>query len=220
MTSLEKRIYNTHLAISRSLRNKPFRKREDFTGFELDPKYLQIKRLAVFFQKYPDIDLNNYFIAPYKLYTDVEYFDLLYFASPRAIKSYTIFKQELSQKSPDSYKQSVLDSLQFIAGVCLEKKIQLDEYATYKETGLEPEWMYHIKKSKICNFALMEFPGVYDAISKLPNDEKDILLGDFGINFIEYKQKYNNSKQLKPALIEAYNRIKFFIDKKLAQQQK
>ena len=39
MTDLEKRIYNKHLAVSRSLRNKPFKLKGDFTGFEENPKY-------------------------------------------------------------------------------------------------------------------------------------------------------------------------------------
>ena len=64
----------------------------------------------------------------------------------------------------------------------------------------------------------MEFPGVYDIITTLPMDERELLLGDFGINFIDYKHKYNNSKILKACLSEAYNRVKFFIDKKLAQK--
>lgn len=215
MTEQEKRIYNTHLAVSRSLRNKPFRRRDDFTGFEQDPKYSLIKRISTLFQKYADIDMNTYFMAPYKLYTDVAYFDLMYFASPRAIKSYTVYKQELQHKSPDSHKKEVEESLQVIAKFCLTNKIQLDRYSTFCLSSIEPEWIYHIKKSKIDCYVLMEFPGIYDTITELPQDEKVLLLGDFGSNFIEYRNRYNNSKVLKPFLIEAYNRVRLFIDKAL-----
>jgi len=217
MTIFEKKIYNTHLAVSRSLRNKPFKKRENFEKFEDDIKYHQLKRIVTFFQKYPDIDVYTYFVAPYKLYKDVEYFDLSYFASPRAIKSYTIYKQELLESTPDSHKQHVLESLQFITKFCLENHIQLDAYVNYKNTSIEPEWIYHFKKHGLNWYTLMEFPGVYDIITGLPSDERELLLGDFGINFIDYKNRYNNSKILKACLSEAYNRVKFFIDKKLAQ---
>jgi|688.fasta_scaffold578265_1 hypothetical protein len=219
MTEFEKRIYNTHLAVSRSLRNKPFKKRENFNNFETDSKFFFIKRLAIFFQKYPDIDMGMYFTAPYKLYNDVEYFDLNYFASPRAIKSYSIFKQELLGKSPDHHKQSVLDSLQQIAKFCLEKRIQLDDYITYKETSIEPEWLYHVKKFNLNFYVFMEFPNVFDIISKLPVDEKELLLGDFGVNYITYKTRYNTSKYLKQALQQAYIKIKFFIDKELLSKK-
>ena len=102
MTNLEIRIYNTHLAISRSSRNKPFKIKKTFVGFEEDPRYPAIKRLFNFFSRYPEIDMQTYFKAPYELYKDVEYFDLNYFASPRAIKSYSIYKQFLTKTSPDS----------------------------------------------------------------------------------------------------------------------
>lgn len=217
MTSLEKKIYNTHLAISRTLRNKPFKKRENFDKFEDDTKYHLIKRIATLFQKYPDIDIYTYFVAPYKLYKDVEYFDLSYFSSPRAIKSYTIYKQELLENTPDNHKQHVLETLQFITKFCIENRVQLDDYVNFKSTSIEPDWLYHFKKNNLNWYTLMEFPGVYDIISSMPSDEKELLLGDFGINFLDYKRRYNNSKILKPTLSEAYNRVKFFIDKKLAQ---
>jgi hypothetical protein len=104
MTNLEQRIFNKHLAVSRSLRNKPFKLRQNFDNFEQDPKYIHIKRLSIFFSKYPDVNMDTYFLSPYKLYPDVQYFDLAYFASPRAIKSYTIYKQQLFQESPDAQK--------------------------------------------------------------------------------------------------------------------
>ena len=215
MTELEKRIYNTHLAVSRSLRGKPFRKRSDFTDFENETNYRFVKKLSIFFTKYSDIDLNTYFIAPYKLYSDVQYFDLSYFASPRAVKSYSIFKQEIAHKQPDNCKKEVEDSLHYIAKFCLEHKIQLDNYAHFRVSSLEPEWVYHIKKSKINCYTLMEFLGIHDIITNLPQDEKSLFLGDFGSNFIDYKNKYNNSRVLKPFLTVAYNKIKFFVDKTL-----
>jgi hypothetical protein len=61
----------------------------------------------------------------------------------------------------------------------------------------------------------MEFPGIYSVIEDMPQDERVLLLGGFGANFLEYKNKYNNSKILKPYLITAYQKVKFFVDKTL-----
>ena len=215
MTELEKRIYNKHLAASRSLRNKPFKLKVNFNGFEENAKYVSIKRLSIFFSKYPDVDMDAYFMAPYKLYSDVEYFDLNYFASPRAIKSYTIYQQQLQQLSPDKQLTEIKKSLMFISRFCLEQKIQLHDYPDYKLQGMEPEWVYHCKQNKINPYSLMEFTGIFPYINEMPFDERELLLGNFGRNFLEYRTRYNNSTVLKPFLSAAFIKLKLFIDKNL-----
>lgn len=215
MTNLETRIYNTHLAISRSLRNKPFKIKKSFEGFEEDPKYVAIKRLSNFFSRYPDIDMASYFKAPYKLYTDVEYFDLNYFASPRAIKSYTIYKQLLTKTSPDSQYDAVKESLLFISKFCIQNKIQLHDYLQYKENGSENSWTCHIKKNQINPYSLMEFDNVSSYINEMAEDTREFFLGDFGKNFLEYRQKYMNSEKLRPFLTKAFIKLKLFIDKNI-----
>lgn len=215
MTPLETRIYNTHLAISRSLKNKPFKIKKSFEGFENDAKYHSIKRLSNFFTRYPDVDMVNYFKAPYKLYPDVEYFDLNYFSSPRGIKSYTIYKQLLSKTSPDSQFESVKESLVFISRFCLKNKIQLHDYLSFKENGSENSWVYHIKKNEINPYSLMEFDNVSSYINEMAEDTREFFLGDFGKDFLEYRQKYINSEKLRPFLIKAFIKLKLFIDKNL-----
>lgn len=215
MTELEKRIYNKHLAVSRSLRNKPFKLKNNFDGFEDSSKYTSIKRLAIFFTKYPSIDMDTYFIAPYKLYNDVEYFDLAYFASPRAIKAYTIYQQQLQQLSPDSQINDIKESLIFISRFCLQNKVQLHDYPQLTLTGNLPEWMYHYKNKKINPYTLMEFTGIFNYINEMPNDEKALLLGSFGQNFLEYKSRYDNSSKAKSFLGPAFTKLKIFIDKNL-----
>lgn len=215
MTDLERRIYNKHLAVSRSLRGKAFKLKQDFTGFENDPKYLHIKRLVIFFSKYPDVCMDTYFVAPYKLYPDTPYFDLSYFASPRAIKCYTIYKQQLFQQSPDAQKDDIKDSLHFIVSYCLKNSIQLHDYVFHKEKSIEPVWTYHIKHNKINPYVLMEFPNLFTTISSMPQDEREFLLGSFGRNYHEYRTRYMNSKEAKPFLEKAFLRLKLFVDKNL-----
>ena len=176
MTEFEKQIYNKHLAISRSSRNKAFKLKKDFSKFEDDARYLYIKKLSIFFTKYSEVDMDMYFSAPYKLYLDVEYFDLNYFASPRAIKSYSIYKQELEQLSPDKQLDDVKKSLQFIAKYCLKNNISLDKYIYHKNIGIHPEWMYHIKLNNINLYSLMEFPNILDSINELSEEDQYLSL--------------------------------------------
>jgi hypothetical protein len=215
VTELEKRIYNKHLAVSRSLRNKPFKLKSDFTDFENSSKYPSIKRLSIFFKKYPDVDMDTYFIAPYKIYADTDYFDLAYFASPRAIKAYTTYKNQLLQMSPDKQQTEVKNSLLFISRFCLMNKIQLHDYPTFKLKGMAPEWVYHLKSNKINPYSLMEFRGIFNYINEMPFDERELLLGNFGRNYTDYKSRYNSSKTLKPFLSVAAEKLKLFIDKNL-----
>ena len=216
MTDLEKIIYNKHLAISRSSRNKPFSLRSNFEQLENEPKVtIPLKRLSIFFTKHNDVNFDTYFIAPYALYPDVQYFDLSYFASPRGIKSYTIYKQQLLKTSPDEQINDVKESLIFISRFCIENNIQLPRYITFTKSKIEPEWFYHYKTNKINLYSLMEFENLSIIINKLPIDEKELLLGDFGVNFFTYKNKYNNSKELKTYLQKAFLKIKLFVDKNL-----
>jgi hypothetical protein len=215
VTDLEKRIYNKHLAVSRSLRNKPFKLKNDFTGFENDTRYIAVRRISILVNKYPDIDLDVYFMAPYKLYKDVEYFDLNYFASPRAIKTYTIYKQELAYKNPDTQWDDVKKSLRYIGMFCIKNKIDLTEYPKFCLSGIEPEWVYQIKRSEINIYSLMEFSGIYDLIDKMPSDTKELFLGNYGTHFADYWTNYQRSSKLRYLLSDAFIALKIFIDKEL-----
>jgi len=214
MTEFEKKIYNKHLAVSRSARNKAFKLKKDFSNFEDDAKYLYIKKISIFFSKYPEIDMDLYFSAPYKLYLDVEYFDLNYFASPRAIKSYSIYKQELDKLSPDKQLEDVKNSLKFIAKYCLENNITLDKYICHKKIGIHPEWIYHIKLNNINLYSLMEFPNILDSINELSEEDQYMLFGKTQKELFNYKTNYLQSN-LKKYLKVAIRKINGFIENNL-----
>ena len=214
MNELEKRIYNTHLAVSRSLRNKPFKLKTDFTNISPD-KQVPLKRLYNFFMRNKEVDMQMYFSAPYKIYTDVEYFDLAYYASLRGVKAYTIYKKQLTETQPDSQLSSVKESLSFITKFCLDNKINFEVYSNFKSNNLEPEWTYHYKHGKINAYVMMEFSNIYTTIQDIPEEEKELLLGSFGTNFLEYRTRYMNSKVLRPFLKEAFVKVKLFVDREL-----
>jgi len=214
MTELEKRIYNKHMAISRSIRKKAYRLRENFKDFEEDSKYPYVKKLAIFFSRYPEVNMDMYFSAPYKLYLDVDYFDLQYFASPRAIKTYTIYKQELSKLSPEQHSEDVKKSLSFIGKYCISNKIQFDDYIGYTKTGIHPVWVYHIKNGDINIYSLMEFPNILEHLNEIPEEEQQLFFGKTNQDFFTLKTNYIHSK-LKPFLRTAYEKIRSFVEKVL-----
>ena len=90
MTQFEQVIYNKYLAISRLMLKKPFKLRKDFKGFENTKNYLYVQKLANLFNRNPEIDLQLFFEAPFKIYKDESYFDLKFYNSRKALKVYRI----------------------------------------------------------------------------------------------------------------------------------
>ena len=214
ITDLEKLIYNKHLAVSRSLKNKPFKFKKDFSDILETDKHKHLKRLAVFLKKHPNVDLNVFFEAPYKLYPDVNYFGLDYFSSMRAVKSYTIHKKMLILQSPDSQVESVKASLKFIANFCVEHKVQLHQYAYHKTADLFT-WMIHYKENNINLYALMEFRDIYSSVQTLAEDVRRFFVSDFVEHFKSLYLSYNNSQELKPFLKKALLQISNFVNAEL-----
>ena len=95
MTQNEKDCYNNYLAATRSIKNKPFKLRKDFSGFEDSEDYIYVKRMAHFFAKFPHIVKQWYFEAPFKIYEDQDYFPLKFYASQKAIKTYTLYMKHI-----------------------------------------------------------------------------------------------------------------------------
>ena len=93
ITELEKSIYNAYLKHMRLSQNKPYKLRKDFNEFEKNKNYPYIQRIANMFRSCPHINLDDYFIAPYKVYT-LEDEDMVYtldfYRSMKALGCYKI----------------------------------------------------------------------------------------------------------------------------------
>jgi hypothetical protein len=206
LSDQEQRIYNKHLAVSKSAKNQPFRLRKDFTKIEGTDKEKFLKRLVTFFSKHPEVDQNTYFESPYKLYPDVEYFDLEYFASMRAVKAYTMHKQQLMLSSPDTQINEVNDSLRFIARFCVENGIQFYAYHLHKTADLYT-WMIHYKENKVNIYAMMEFPDVQANVAQLSEDTRMFFVSNFVERFHILYTQYQSSTKLRPFVRAAHKKL-------------
>ena len=65
VTGFEKQIYNCYLANVRSRNGQPFKLRKKWKGFEDDPNYYYVKKLAYFFRRHDNINIDdsNNFVA-------------------------------------------------------------------------------------------------------------------------------------------------------------
>lgn len=209
-------LYNKHLAVSRSLRNKPFKIKKDFSDILDTDKHKFLKRLSVFFQKHPTVDPDTFFRAPYMLYPDVQYFGLDYFSTMRAVKSYTLYKKQIFIQDPDSQLEAVKSSLRFIANFCIEKGIQYYQYSNFRLSDTFA-WLTHYKQNKINIYSIMESTNIFSSVKGLPEDVQHLFAKDFLDNFQMLYTNYNNSNILKPYMQKAIPTISLFVEKQLTQ---
>lgn len=98
MTELEKRIYNCWLATTRSKTGKPFKLRKDWKKFEEKPEYYYVKKLAKIFIRYDNIDINEWFQSPYKIYNDDIQYDLKYYTIMKQFNCYRLYMQNKNKR--------------------------------------------------------------------------------------------------------------------------
>lgn len=109
MTGLEKTIYNTWLATTRSSNNKPFRLRKDWSGFEDKPEYFYVKKLANTFKRYDNVDINEWFKAPYEIYKEDKQtvYDLKFYTSMKAFNCYKLTKTKFKKQTPEQFQKTL-----------------------------------------------------------------------------------------------------------------
>lgn len=168
MDTFEQNIYNTYLAVSRSVVNKPFRIRKDFKGFEQRPEYIAVVKLGKFFRKHKQVDVKSFFEAPFFVYGD-DHFDLNFYCSYKAISVYTKYHDNFLIENPTSSvcSQKIKESIIFINNYCKQHSICINQYITYKEPGaLYNAFLSHLKHRQVNVYILFAY-SQFDSIITL-----------------------------------------------------
>lgn len=220
MTDIEKNIYNKYLKILRTSRNKPYKLRKNFDGFEDNPNYPNIKKISNMFRACPHISMDDYFIAPFKVYElddEDSTYTLDFYASMKALGCYKQYMKIKELCDPDEEHQIdfIKTSFQFILKFCLDNKITFKQYLVYKK-GFTYEWMKHYADKKISLLCLLEYDNIYDMIVGIEKEHRSLLLGDLDERFYKIKGEYLKSKRAKIIVkkaIEILNRNTSLVDK-------
>jgi len=218
ITDLEKHLYNKHLIVSRSIKNKPFKIKKDFADIVDTDKHKFLKRISTLFKKHPEINPDLFFRAPYELYKDVEFFGLDYYSTMRAVKAYTTYKKQLFLQDPDSQIEQVKESLQFMTKFCIENNIFIHQYPYHRSSDLFT-WMTHYKQNKINSYVLFEFSDIFSSVQDLAEDVRRFFVSDFVEQFKNLYVLYNNSKVVKPYVKKTIPILNEFVRKKLTNKQ-
>jgi hypothetical protein len=203
-------IYNSHLAISRKVKNEAFRLRKKWDDLGEEKEQILI-RLERFFNSYSHINIDDFFIAPHKIWEDEDYFPLEFYLTPRAIKAYTQYIKRIEIEDPDS--EQSMDRLKkgfkFLYDYCKEKGLTFENYEAYLEGNL-PCWTQHLKDHNI-NFYMLHSLGV--KVNKIEKRILDFMFGDFYKTHQTTKNKFYTSKKMKVFAEKAITEI----NKKITQ---
>jgi len=194
VTEFEQHIYNTHLKISRTRRNLPFKYRKDFST--VDPQTLNyLKKIAIFLTKHNHININDFLVAPFKIYPDESFFNLDYYTTLKATKAYTLYQQKLLTLSPDSREQleNIKASLIFISHFCRDNNISVSRYIEHK-TNNTFSFLLHLKEHRVNVYCLFGFTDFDRTIRTVDSDLLSFIIGsDLIVNLPTLRTKYLNS---------------------------
>lgn len=210
MTFKEKYIYNCYLETSRKLNDKPFRYRKDFDNFEDKEEYVYVNKLAKFFNKFENINIKDFFEAPYFVYNE-KYFDLKFFITQKAIKAYTVYETKFLLETPDHEQvlEKIKDSYKFIYKFCKENNIIYESYLLHKsENNKVHDFLLHLKNRNVSLYSLFTFPGLDKSLKEYDNETKKFLFGDTLQNINFYRTKYYTSSRAKNLCNLIHQRLK------------
>jgi hypothetical protein len=212
ISEFEKQIYNNHLVSTRKAKGEPFKLKKDFSNLEED-KVISLQKLSTLFNNYNNINQEDFFMAPYRIYPDdYPYYTLEFYTTLKAIKCYTAFVKQIEIQDPDSPDslQRLKESLKFVMRYCKENNLQLSDYELNIE-GTMPCFVQHLKDHKINYYTLhaltFQKPQIESRIL-------DFIFPDFYLVFQKTKNKFFASKKMKEFAKQAKNKIETKIQEK------
>lgn len=209
ITQEEKDIYNAYLVVTRRSQGKPYRKRENFDGFDESNNYVYIKKLSLFFSRYTHVDIEDFFKAPFEVYpTRDDTYDLSFYASRKALKIYTLYQTKKEEEPPDSTNQLyfIKNSLNFILKFCRNNKITLNNYI-YHKTEEQYSFILHLKERKISFYVLFGFVEAINIIKTIDKNILEFMFKDIYNKLEIYRKKYNNSTKAKFLVVKGLEKI-------------
>ena len=97
MDKFQQHIYNTWLSITRSKSGKPYRIRKDFS--KIDQSIINYTtKLQAFFNRNKQVDIKEFFEAPYRVYEEKTMYPLKWYTTMKAINIYKIYKKQVENK--------------------------------------------------------------------------------------------------------------------------
>lgn len=207
-------IYNTFLSVSRGAKNKPWRPRKDFDGFDKTEDGSFCIRLEMFFKRFPQINPRDFFLAPYKLYKDEDFFNLKFYLTQKAISCYSIVQKQKLEELPDSENQiqGIITSVKFIGNKLVANQISFKDYCNRKN-GYTYELVTDYTQNHITLYFLLALPNFDTIFDSMSEQDKELYFKSFYKDIVKFKMRLNTSVRAKKILNESFKRLNL-LDKK------
>ena len=201
-------IYNTYLSVSRGHKNKPWKPRKDFDGFDKTEDGIICVRLELFFSRFPQISIKEFFLSPYLLYKDEDYFPLKFYLTQKAISCYGIIQKQKLEEMPDSesHIKDIMATVGYIAKICLNEKIKFTTYYNTK-SGYTWRCLQDYVDKKINLYFLLALPNFNVIFDSLQIQDKEVYLANVHADIAKFKIRYNNSTRAKKIITAALKKL-------------
>lgn len=212
-----RKVYNDYLRISAKYHNRPYKKRKNFDNFEYNRDLTKIVEL---FNKYPHINIDMFFSAPYEIWDTTEYYKLDFFSKRKALNAYIQYKKKLIALPPDSdyILKKMINGFYFIKEFCIKNHINIDSYINHKD-GIY-SFLLHLKEDRITIYNLFTFDGFKKKFKENVDSElKSFLFSDLYINYDIMYRQYINSKKCRKISKKCLQKIKAFDNMKISGKE-
>lgn len=154
-----------------------------------------LEKLDKFFSSCPKVDWNSYFAAPYHVFPEDTKYNLEYYTTQKAKKTYATYMQALEIEDPDNPDSllRVQQGFKFVYQFCKDKGLTFETYPLYVEDSL-PCFVDHLKNHQISFYTLH---GIGIAKINIEPGILDFIFGDFYKTFQSTKNKFYSSKKMK-----------------------
>jgi len=209
LTAQEKNIYNTYLKVTRTALNKPWRPRKNFDDISpVEEEYLKkINSLTI---KY-NIELDNYFQAPYNLWEDKSHKPIEYYTKFKAVKTYRLWIEKLLFEQPEHkiIIDLVKNGFYFIYKRCKELNLKsIEKYFEHKT--YYPEFLIALQEQNITYYNILSVNNYDTVLKNYIKDDIDFIVPNYYNNINSLRSRYYRSgklKQINTKIIKELNKI-------------
>lgn len=186
-------IYNSFIKAYRTANSAPFRYRKTYETLPQEVKN-KVERIKLFFDSY-EINVDDFFEAPYFLYNDTKYFAFDYYLSRKAVKSYSDFEKEILMMGPDHIRNlvKIKNSALFLKKFLKTEGICFAEYLNNKKEKV-PSFVTHLKNRNVSIYFLMGLEGFEKAFFAFDSNLLKFIIPDIYENYELYNKKFLTSQ--------------------------
>ena len=170
---------------------------------------LQVRCHQVQMLRDNNFDMNDFFAAPWKIYSDQPNIDLSFYVSQRALKVYTLYKQRKATTKPDAEEQlyDMKRSMQYILKFCNKNKIGIDQYIEHKTNNIYT-FVDHLRQHQVNIYVLFGFENFESNLRKCDWEHVKFMLGDMVDHLDNFRTNYLTSSRAKNFVQLGINKIK------------